>query len=160
MEENSMNAKQKNFILKKLIPFILREQGRGFGMDGWRRNADPGAEEWFDGVTRAVPVCGTVCCIGGSIEVLKKYNHIAGPNSAVAMGTRELGITNAQAYGLFYGWGLGGVSLDGISVHGWPLEFAERFRDATTPYRKARVAAALLKDVIRTNGECLNQGEE
>ena len=155
-----MNAKQKKFILKKLIPFILREQGRGFGMDEWRREDDPGTEAWFDGVTRAIPVCGTVCCLGGSIEVLKKYPPIHGSNNAVAMGTLALGITNAQAYGLFYGWGLQGVSWDSDSRHGWPISYAIRFQNATTPYRKAQVAVALLKEVVRTNGECLNRGEE
>jgi len=36
-----MNQKHEKFILKTLIPYILREQGRGFGMSLWTVRKSP-----------------------------------------------------------------------------------------------------------------------
>jgi len=38
----------------------------------------------------------------------------------------------------------------------WPLKYALAFKKRRTPLGKAKVAVALLREVIRTNGECLN----
>ena len=45
-----MNAKQKKFILNKLIPFILREEGRGFAMEVWKIKEEVGEEGMEGGV--------------------------------------------------------------------------------------------------------------
>lgn len=143
-----MNAKQKNFILKKLIPFILREQGRGFAMSSWIRKRRAGSLLDEDDISREVPVCGTVCCIGGSVQVLANVRTQA----AIA---EKIGLTINQTNGLFYDWyGYGDTGNDGHE-YGWPEKFATRFLKAETPYRKAQAAVALLKEVVKTNGDCL-----
>jgi hypothetical protein len=147
-----MNAQQKKFILKKLIPFILREQGRGFGMESWILDETPGYLSYVDDVPRAVPVCGTICCIGGSIEVLCGLPSSAMSRTKIV--ANKIGLTLDQANGLFYEWTNGNVGKDG-HVYGWPAKFAKRFARASTPYKKARVAVALLKEVVKTEGECL-----
>lgn len=147
-----MNAKQKNFITKKLIPFILREQGRGFGMEFWKSNYEPDTEIVRDDVLRKVPVCGTVCCIGGSIT------YLIGKRKASTAGA-AIGLTEDQSFGLFYEWSSGGrhIGDDGCN-YGWPIKFTEKFANASTAYQKAKVAASLLKEVVRTNGDCLKRG--
>lgn len=142
-----MNAKSKKFILNKLIPFIIREHGRGFGMSNWLYKDTPGHISHQDNVKREVPVCGTVACIGGSCQILAKTN-------VKSLGlSKILGITRDQADGLFYRW----EPRDDLNFStAWPAKFATAFEDAQTPYRKAMVAVRLLKEVIKTNGECLN----
>jgi hypothetical protein len=143
-----MNAKQKNFITKKLIPFILREQGRGFGMTYWNTEEDCETEAGdifsIDGLSRKVPVCGTVCCIGGSIE------HLMGRR---AIASKILGLTRNQVQGLFYNWE---EEFPNDGLFGWPEKFAKQFEARKSPLGKAKVAVALLKEVVRTNGKCLN----
>jgi hypothetical protein len=129
-----MNQRQKNFILNKLIPFISREHGRGFGMDTWITTAlDPSESYFADGVERAVPVCGTIPCIVGSITILKKLGEHGGTTQNLA---KILGLDFNQACALFFEW--------------------DRIKRAKTPYGKAQVAVRLLKEVVRTEGACLN----
>ena len=144
-----MNAKQKKFILNKLIPFITREHGRGFGMENWRYRAPVGEISYQDGVERKVPVCGTVACIGGSTQIL--CDTRARCNRAMG---RILGLTPNQAGGLFYRWEADDDPYGGKFK--WPEKFSAAFERAKTPYGKAMVAVRLLKEVVRTNGECLN----
>lgn len=147
-----MNARHKKFILNKLIPFILREQGRGFVMEDWLIKDEPGIPLYADEVERKIPVCGTVCCLGGSIQVLKGHRNKIMPKTA----GRHIGLNPQAASGLFMNWdGENGYpSVDGHK-YGWPRKFADKYAKATTPYRKAQVAVSLLKEVVKTNGECL-----
>lgn len=137
-----MNSRHKKFILEKLIPFVLREQGRGFGMDDWlMKNLEPGSVSEWDYLPRAVPKCGTIACIGGSIVALKKlskqsYHHVGA----------QIGLTAEQSEVLFTGW---------REDEGWPKKYAQRYDTANTPYKKARVACALLREVVKTEGNCL-----
>ena len=144
-----MNAKQKKFILNKLIPFILREEGRGFAMSAWcHRNLPVGEEMFYDDTAREVPVCGTVACIGGSAQLLSSIN-----GRPVANWERTImGLTDEQADGLFYRREQGNQKRWGV---GWPDKFAIRYKKAATPLGKAKVAVALLKEVVKTNGKCL-----
>jgi len=146
-----MNAKQRKFIEKKLIPFILRVEGNGFAMSTWiskyTRQAQREGPMYFDSIAHQRPQCGTVACIGGSIQCLKKVR-------GVDKMAKILGITFEQADGLFHNWEPGDTGF------GWPESFRERFSNAATPYRKAQVAVALLKRVIKTNGACLNPPSE
>ena len=145
-----MNAKQKKFILNKLIPFILREEGRGFAMEFWKIKEEVGEKLWLDGVPRDVPVCGTAACIGGSAQCLlhprAKYDMGYGKLAA------ELGLSLEQTHGLFYEWNV--EDMDDSGAH-WPKRFANQFKKAATPLGKAKVAVALLKEVVKTNGKCL-----
>ena len=145
-----MRKAQKQFILKDLIPFILRESGRGFGMSIWnsRKTYDtsPGGMFTADDIRREVPACGTICCIGGSVEFLKpEYRD---------RGYKALGLSWRQAQGLFYNWGGAGIQVQ--SFHAWPAKFVRLFEKRKSPLGKAKVAVALLKEVVRTNGKCLN----
>jgi hypothetical protein len=145
-----MNARQKNFILNKLIPFITREHGRGFGMSSWRWAGTPGEISAQDNVERKIPVCGTVACIGGSVQILKK-------SKAKDRGLAKiLGLTTRQVKGLFYRWEPGCYTDE---VTAWPEKFAVAFDKAITPYGKAMVAVRLLKEVVKTNGQCLETKE-
>ena len=144
-----MNATQKKFILKKLIPFITREHGCGFGMSNWRYEALPGVFASQDEVERRVPVCGTVACLGGSTQILAKTRAKSRGLSKI------LGITKKQADGLFYRWEPDDYQGNGTA---WPEKFAVAFSRAKTPYGKAMVAVRLLKEVVKTSGECLETG--
>ena len=137
-----MDATHKKFITDKLIPFILREQGKGFGMDDWIVEEEPGTIIVCDNISRAVPKCGTVACIGGSAEYLGKRGTVA---------AEILGLTHDQAEGLFLHWEENHKS----SEYRWPIKYMERYEKARTPLAKARVVVSLLKEVVKTNGECL-----
>ncbi len=141
-----MTEEQKRFILKKLIPFILREDGRGFVMDIWG-DTPIGATIVGDGIRRAVPSCGTVACIGGSIAVLAKLPLVGGASLCAA----HIGLTYRQGMALFFGL----EKLQTRPHMPWPLTFRKRYAQARTPLAKAQVAGALLKEVARTGGKCL-----
>ena len=133
-----MTSKQKKFILKKLIPFILRERGRGFIMEGWREPFDADAE--YDGIPRKAPSCGTAYCIGGSIELLKRKKDHIGFNAAGFL----IGLNEEQSNRLF--------SEDIL----WPHKYSAKWYAATTPLAKAKAAVALLREVVKTDGKVLD----
>ncbi len=142
-----MEAEHKQFIRRKLIPFILREHGRGFAMGTWCNVKLPVGELCeFDGIKRTIPVCGTAACIGGSVNFIQKSRNLDMPFKAA----QTLGLTREQAKGLFYYW-----EPDAESNYRWPRSFVLRFERCTTAWGKACVAVALLREVMRTNGECL-----
>jgi len=149
-----VNAKQKKFITEKLIPFILRAEGNGFAMDTWKQDftkqvqndVENGDDFYFDHVNHKFPVCGTVACIGGSIQCLA---GVRGMSNMADM----LGLTINQTNTPFYSWDTG------RDVHGWPMKFQRQFEARKTPLGKAKVAVALLREVVKTSGECLNPAE-
>lgn len=137
------------FIKKELIPFILREHGRGFAMSTLLSRKLAGSEEEFDEVSRIVPSCGIVCCIKGSVAVIKGINlNVEGYDRKIV---RAMGLTKKEAYGLFYDWKGKGISC------AWPRMFAKRFFRCKTPLSKAKVAVALLEEVCRTDAKCLHK---
>jgi hypothetical protein len=137
-------ASIRRFILKTLIPFIRREQGRGFGMSDWIEKADAGEPVVFDEVERKVPVCGTIACIGGSIQHLS-HNRVRAIRTLGA----KIGLTANEANGLFYYW-------DMENPFCWPVSFRRRFAQAATTRAKAGVACALLKKIANEGGACLH----
>lgn len=145
-----MRKAQKQFILKNLIPFILRESGRGFGMSIWNSRETygtrPGHTFSADDARREVPACGTICCIGGSVAFLK--------HTYLDCEYKALGLSPEQAHGLFYNWDDAGMRGRGFCS--WPTKFVRLFEKRKSPLGKAKVAVALLKEVVRTNGKCLN----
>lgn len=149
-----MNAAQKRFIRRKLIPFILREHGHGFQMHGWIEYETPGSRVECDGILRKVPKCGTICCIGGSVQILKS---LAGRGTFAC--AEALGLTGLQARGLFYHWDGEESYVDDTDgsyhFYGWPEKFATAFAQRKSAFGKARVAVRLLEEVIKTNGACL-----
>ena len=145
-----MTAEAKAFVLEKLIPFINREQGRGFTMEHWKSDFRVGSVLEFDGVPRKIPDCGTVACIGGSIEVLRRNNY---PDRSEASISETIGLNKGEGEGLFYYWEL---SEDDSRVeYQWPVSFQKKYANASTPRAKAKVACDLLRVVVKTNGECL-----
>ena len=92
-----MNEAQKKFIKNELIPFILREQGCGFAMQSWWEEELPGTLTVWDGIKRKTPKCGSVCCIGGTVQMLKKL-----PSGADRLIAQVMGLTYDEALGLFY----------------------------------------------------------
>jgi len=146
-----VNAKHKKFITTELIPFILREEGRGFAMSLWGAlNAgtlDVGATACADHIYRKIPPCGTVACIGGSVDILRPSRNI-GDDKRLA---KILGLKLEQVRSLFYGW-----RRDKSSNINWPCIFQRRYAASKTTLGKAKVAVALLEEVVRTNGACLS----
>lgn len=139
-----MNAKQKKFILTKLIPFIMRENGRGFEMETWKFRILDGETKYFHSNTNktiSAPKCGTVCCIGGSIQILKRLDSDMGFNSAGEL----IGLSSSQSHKLF-----------SASIV-WPEPFASRYKKAKTPLTQAKIACEVLKEVVRTEGACLDK---
>lgn len=134
-----MTSKQKQFILKKLIPFVLREQGRGFCMEVWRKSFNSRSLISFDGIDRRIPSCGSVCCIGGSIEVLKRKKELGFEETG-----KLIGLNFSQSFKLF---------TERIE---WPEKYETQWNAAKTALAKAKVAAALLREVVRTDGMVLD----
>ena len=150
-----MNKQQIKFIEKKLIPFVQREAGNGFAMSTWKQafterdveeNERLGFVEKFDGVEHRPPVCGTVACLGGSIQ------YLTGKHAIRSLG-KTIGLSREAAHGLFYMWQDDEVNIHG---YGWPRRFKTAFDKAKTPRGKASVAVRLLREVVRTKGECLH----
>lgn len=145
-----MTARHKAFITDKLIPAIMRDQGRGFGMSWWHDQVDPGSFYESDGLIRKVPACGTVCCIGGTIDLLK--NKDADPFSGGVKTGRTIGLNAERSRALFYGWTGVSVGIDGS----WPDKYQKAYTKARTTAGKAGVACRLLREVVRTEGRCLD----
>jgi len=136
-----MNQRQKDFILNKLCPFILREEGRGFNMDYWMHNIWQ-TKIYYKGKEYLPPKCNTICCIGGSIDILlPKTNKYK---------SEILGLSDEECNGLFYNY-------DSYNDYGWPDSYIKKLESAKTPYGAARVAVALLKKVVETEGKILHR---
>lgn len=142
------------FITKKLIPFILREQGRGFQMASWIDRVIPGKMYGHRDLNEDIkaPKCGTAACVGGSVQVLvPDLVHDAFDASAY------LGLSDDEGRGLFYGWTEEGTTCRYGGYVGWPMKSVEAFEKADTALGKAKVACALLKQIIKTDGKCLHR---
>lgn len=149
-------AKQAKFIREKLIPFVLREQGRGFAMEVWQRTGLEPNETWFYDdllLSRKVPKCGTIACIGGSVEALVQKRKKTGPwkwwvdteidgekyDFRVVSAAPLLGISYKNTNKLFYHWNTGD--------EGWPLKHLTAFAKAKTPLQQAKIACKFLGEI-------------
>jgi hypothetical protein len=138
-------TEQQRFIREQLIPFIRRDSGKGFSMDYWIANA----ETYFQPDQR--PVCGTVCCIGGSIELLRK--KLAYREEEGGLG-RLIGLNEYEFEGLCYGWmGPGNEN----SRYVWPRNYRDNYREAKTPAQQANVACNLLEEIAEVGGAALEK---
>lgn len=150
-DKNLASLSPKKFILNHLIPFIMRDAGRGFAMNTWKsRITKRTTRTFFDGIERIAPVCGTVACIGGSIECLTGSRAKNG-YSASEKAAKLLGITQKQAHGLFFGFAVG--------EGGWPEEYAKKFGKSGTSYKKAQVACSLLRQIAKKGSKALPNKE-
>lgn len=136
---SQLSAANKRFITKRLIPFILRENGRGFMMESWVLTLRKGQLFTMDDIRRRAPKCNTAACIGGSIALLKHFGTPKRVNFTQA--GAAIGLNRVQAANLF------STSLEGLPVY-WPFEFYRRYVAANTPLKKAKVAVALLQKIV------------
>ena len=143
----NLNKSEKEFVLKALIPFIMSQQGNGFAMSTWKAFRPAGALFTVDHVKRVVPPCGTVACLGGSIEMLKKIPDID------RIYGRLLGMTHNQREGLFYHWPWYEYEYRPFC---WPRDLSTRFFRARTTEGKARVACALLRRIVKFGGQVMH----
>lgn len=156
-----MTKKQKQFVIEELIPYILREEGRGFAMSIWIRLGRPDIVYDVDGAQRNFPSCGTIACIGGSVAMLQGLPCATGAVSDMAEIGSALGLTITQAYALCHTW-LGSdpiLPLKEVCRNRWPRTYRARYADAKTTHDKATVAADLLRLVAETDGHCLDDND-
>lgn len=154
MKTKKPTKKVRDFILKKLIPFIMREQGRGFGMDRWLAQDIDVSTINRDGITRPTPPCNTVACIGGSIQFLTDYRRA----DTEELG-KLLGLSAFETNGLFYEWN-DRNNEDGVQhQYRWPTSFQNRFARVKTTRGKAAVACDLLRKIANEGGACLHRSE-
>jgi hypothetical protein len=149
---NNMTDEDKQFILNELIPFILREEGRGFGMSKLYLRRPPGTQVTVDDIKRVVPTCGTVCCIKGSIEVLKglSSDFLLNHEDSEQIGAL-IGLDYERSWALFQRW-----RLEYDFLYQWPLKQRQAFAEAETPLAKAEIACEVLRLVVETGGACLD----
>ena len=145
-----MTQRHKKFILNRLIPAIMREGGRGFAMEWWYERLAPKGKLVADRLPRVVPKCGTVCCIGGTIQMLCGNQC----NDADLAGAK-LGLSPDRARVLFYGWE---GQEDGVMLRYsvWPDKYVKAYKKSKTCRGKAGVACRLLREVVETEGRCLD----
>jgi hypothetical protein len=132
----------EKFVENHLFPFMRQENCQGFAMDFWNLRTVPRAD--VDNIPlRKFPRCG-FHCIGGSMETIlglptESYNmNILG---------RVLGLYDSKARHLFFGWKNHG---------GWPVEFVNAYKTATTRKAKEKIAEKIILLSIQTKGECLD----
>jgi hypothetical protein len=95
---------------------------------------------------RKLPLCRTVACIGGWLELLGGRRRRPGPGEALSYswGARKLGVTTEQ-YGDLVQY------TDQDHPHyGWPDQFAARYNRAKSPLAKVRIANERIEHFIRT----------
>lgn len=123
----------KRLIIENLlIPFILRDQGRGFSMETWKCKIPANILQTLDGISRRGPTCGTVCCIGGTLC----YFDIS---------PQTIGLNKDNADALFYGWESQGCHFLSRGRY-WRRSYRIAFKKAKTTLEKAKVAVQLLRD--------------
>lgn len=123
-------SRERLLVEGVLIPFILRDHGRGFAMEAWRHNVSPDIPRVaYDDCQRKPPSCGTIACIGGSMEYLK-------------IAREDLHLSTETCSALFYDW------EDNVGCTRWASKYRRAFAKAKTPLGKAKVAVRLLRDHI------------
>ncbi len=154
-----MTQEHKDFILNELIPFIQRDHGNGFAMEIWlgesehllRNLPDQDRLRFAD---RPLPACGTVCCIGGSIDYLMCKKMFPpdsfGLNDVNQMLTEISTQDTARFIGLDFRKG-----HDLFFEKDWPPAYKKRFAEAKNPQEQADIACDLLREVVETNGKVL-----
>ena len=95
---SQLSEANKRFITKRLIPFILRENGRGFMMERWILTLKKGELFTEDDIRRRAPKCNTAACIGGSIALLKHLKSVYGtPGGSFTQAGAAIGLNRVQA---------------------------------------------------------------
>lgn len=89
--------------------------------------------------SQRVPECGTVACIAGWALLLGKQRLVEGSPwySVERRAEKILGLSKDSGESLF-------------RVYGWPARLCEKYRSATTPAKRAKIAAARIDHLIAT----------
>ena len=132
-----MNPKPKlNVRLLRRIQKQILAEPRQFFMSWWF-TSDPD-----DVMSKKIPNCGTAACIGGWAVALSKK-------------------MKPERARIFHGGGIGplATSLIGLDpafadrlfvASWWPMQFRSKWRVASTPLARAKVAAARIEHLIKT----------
>jgi hypothetical protein len=93
------------------------------------------------------PACGTAACLGGWACILsRKRPHKEWFINQLPLGGKALGLSDERQEILFSA----NPEID------WPTPFNSRWLRATIPSQEVKVAVAMLKKVIETNGKVLD----
>lgn len=126
-------------LLRRIQKHIL-EEPRRFFMLGFIAKGEPGGKfkahpnvPWFRPADLAdsVPPCGTAACIAGWTNLFTGHRP-----DAWHPARKEIGISNAQAKTLF-------------NSGFWPEPFRGRYSSASTPAKRAKIAAARIEHLIQ-----------
>lgn len=127
-------------LLRKVQKHILEEPKRLCMADWCQKKSEFNldVEDFWDACNRyPFAKCGTAACIGGWAVLLN------GGRIGSGMGWKNpswhLGLSRTQADLLF-------------NIEDWPDRFYDRYRTATTPAAKARVAVRRIDHFIKTKG--------
>lgn len=129
-------------LLRRIQRHIFVRPSR-FMMAWYYSKGKPGARggSWSDQPKR-YPPCGTVACIAGWANILtgaKTTQEIQDSTRAA----RKLGLPDIP-FGIYPLFG----------VHLWSTDFATRYRAATTPKERVKIASEVIDDLIaRSVGE-------
>jgi len=143
--------------LRKVQEYIVMEPRR-FDMNFWGmavRDIDAFAKEYhFSDLADLRPPCGTAGCLAGNALVVAKLikpkyrtddklEVFEFPDDTPQIAAKWLGIDEAEAAKLFY---LGGDTDD----LGWPHEFTEKYDQAETLRKRAKVLSQRIDHYIQT----------
>jgi hypothetical protein len=145
-----MDEKARAFILDRLIPYIQRNEGRGFDMARYITvpNDKPGGISWRNWGYLG---CGTVACIAGASSILLGIRCANRSDYWGKVGT-AIGLTPEEAMGLFERFKVRGYG----DKCQWPAEFALALEAAKTKKEEADVACNLLLKIAAEGPGCLH----
>lgn len=97
--------------------------------------------------------CGTVACLAGEAAICSKDDEIEGQRFAVEGEYDPHELIGCCSYGQ----SRHDCSLFVVRGYGWPEPFRSAYPEARTVEARAKVAADLLREVLRTDGKILEQ---
>lgn len=132
------------FVRNYLFPAMRRDKGNGFCMETWR---SPFWKFRDDVSNRRAPACGTVACIGGTMQL------VTGEADETKLG-KLLGLSVVQTQALFFSWLPMDLSWSSERL-GWPADLARKYARVKSAQAKERVAEEAVLRAVKTKGKCL-----
>lgn len=134
----------KRFVKEYLFPAMRREHGRGFAMSVWQKRTSSALGNFgeFDGLalaSRGVPVCNSVMCIGGTMQMITGGEERELPR-LLGLPWRDNAGRARDGHHLFYEWRRNRGPWKGLQ---------EEWSDAKTPAAKEAVAERAVLAAIR-----------
>lgn len=130
----------RKFVKDYLFPAMRREHGLGFAMETWsdefKYNEEPAI---LDDLSRKIPVCRTVMCIGGTMQAIT--NERDAEKLSQLLGIPYLSNSDSSVgHMLFYEWD--------VNIGPWK-GLARKFREAKTPAQKEKIAEKAVLAAIK-----------